>query len=124
MISTISEAIQNIAPGTEWVCYGDYPDYMIEWINPTVAPVTNAQIDAEYQRLLAQAPIDACKAQAMSLLAATDWVNQPDVRDTANSPYLANAAEFDAYRLAVRQYAVYPVADPVWPTLPTEQWSA
>lgn len=64
-----------------------------------------------------------CKAQAMSLLASTDWVNQPDVRDPANSPHLINAAEFDAYRLAVRQYAVYPVADPVWPTLPDEQWS-
>jgi len=123
MKPTISEAIQNLAPNTEWACYGDYPDYTLEWINPTIAPVTNAQIDAEYQRLLAQAPIDDCKAQATSLLQATDWVNQPDVRDPTNSPHLTNAAEFDAYRLAVRQYAVYPVVDPIWPTLPNEVWS-
>lgn len=64
-----------------------------------------------------------CKAKAMSLLANTDWVNQPDVRNPANLPHLTNAADFDAYRLAVRQYAVYPVIDPVWPTLPVEVWA-
>ena len=61
---------------------------------------------------------------AISLLDATDWVNQPDVRDTANTPHLINASDFDAYRVAVRQYAVYPVAgDITWPVAPAEQWS-
>lgn len=65
------------------------------------------------------------KITAISLLATTDWVNQPDVRDPANNPHLLNAAEFDSYRVAVRQYAVYPVAGFIdWPTLPTEEWSA
>ena len=65
------------------------------------------------------------KETAMGLLGATDWVNQPDVRDPANNPHLLNAAEFDAYRLAVRQYAVYPVAGDIdWPVLPTEEWGA
>lgn len=64
------------------------------------------------------------KATAMGLLSATDWVNQPDVRDTAVSPHLVNGAEFDAYRLQVRQIAVYPVAgDLTWPTLPVEVWA-
>lgn len=64
------------------------------------------------------------KATAVSLLSATDWVNQPDVRNTAVSPHLVNGAEFDAYRLQVRQIAIYPVAgDLTWPTLPAEQWS-
>lgn len=65
------------------------------------------------------------KATAVSLLQQTDWVNQPDVRDPSNNPHLLNADEFDAYRLEVRQYAVYPVAGDInWPTLPTEEWGA
>lgn len=64
------------------------------------------------------------KQTAMGLLSATDWVNQPDVRNTAVSPHLVNGAEFDAYRLQVRQIAVYPVAgDLTWPTLPVEVWA-
>ena len=64
------------------------------------------------------------KATAMGLLSATDWVNQPDVRNTAVSPHLVNGAEFDTYRLQVRQIAVYPVAgDLTWPTLPAEVWA-
>lgn len=65
------------------------------------------------------------KATAVSLLQQTDWVNQPDVRDPSNNPHLLNADEFDAYRLEVRQYAVYPVAGYInWPTVPTEEWGA
>lgn len=64
------------------------------------------------------------KQTAMGLLSATDWVNQPDVRNPAVSPHLVNGAEFDTYRLQVRQIAVYPVAgDLTWPTLPTEIWA-
>lgn len=67
---------------------------------------------------------DQNKQTAMGLLSATDWVNQPDVRNTAVSPHLVNGADFDAYRLQVRQIAVYPVAgDLTWPTLPTEVWA-
>ncbi len=68
---------------------------------------------------------DENKATAVSLLQATDWVNQPDVRNPDNNPHLLNADEFDAYRVAVRQYAVFPVAGIIdWPTLPTEEWGA
>jgi len=67
---------------------------------------------------------DQNKATAMGLLSATDWVNQPDVRNTEVSPHLVNGADFDAYRLQVRQIAVYPMAgDLTWPTLPTEVWA-
>ena len=65
------------------------------------------------------------KATATSLLQSTDWTSIADVSNpqTAN-PYLANQAEFIAYRNAVRQYAVYPEdGDITWPTLPTEVWT-
>jgi hypothetical protein len=67
---------------------------------------------------------DENKATATSLLQATDWTTIADVGNPQMSnPYLANQAEFIAYRNAVRQYAVYPVAGNInWATLPTEDW--
>lgn len=64
------------------------------------------------------------KLAATALLQGTDWTTIPDVYDPAKSdPYLANAADFVAYRNAVRQYAVYPVAGNIdWPTPPQEVW--
>jgi len=64
------------------------------------------------------------KAQAMSLLAATDWTEVPSVTNTANQHHLINAADFVAYRIALRAIAVNPPNTVVsWPTLPIEQWS-
>jgi hypothetical protein len=64
------------------------------------------------------------KLSATVLLQGTDWTTIPDVCDpTKSDPYLANANEFVAYRNAVRQYAVYPVAGDIdWPTPPQEVW--
>ena len=125
MNPAIAEAIQNIAPGTEWVCHGDYPTYTVNWIKPEVAPVTDEQINAEYEKLLSQAVVDGNKTKASELLATTDWVNQPDVIDPARNPHLLNQADFLSYREALRQIAVNPPSTQVtnWPTLPTELWS-
>lgn len=64
------------------------------------------------------------KLTASSLLSQTDWTTIADIGNPQYcSPYLANQAEFIAYRNAVRQYAVYPVAGNIdWPTVPTENW--
>lgn len=66
------------------------------------------------------------KLTAVSLLQATDWTTIADVGNPQMSnPYLANQAEFIAYRNAIRQYAIYPVAgDLVWATVPQEVWQA
>lgn len=72
----------------------------------------------------AQAAKNACKAQATSILQATDWTSIADVGDpTKSNPYLVNQAAFISYRSTVRNYAVNPVENPTWPTAPTEQWS-
>ena len=64
------------------------------------------------------------KATASQLLTNTDWTTIADVADPINSPYLANQAEFIAYRNLVRQIAVYPtVGDLVWPVAPTKVWA-
>lgn len=81
----------------------------------------------EYDPIAVQEEADklSCADQAKAILTATDWTSIGDVGDPAKSnPYLVNQAEFVAYRSTVRNYAVNPVVDPVWPTLPTEQWSS
>ena len=71
-----------------------------------------------------QAAKDACKAQAKTILQATDWTSIADVGDpTKSNPYLVNQAAFISYRSTVRNLAVNPVVDPVFPTAPTEEWS-
>ena len=71
------------------------------------------------------ATADENKATAVSLLQATDWTTIADVGNPQMSnPYLANQAEFIAYRNEVRQYAVYPQAGNInWPTPPAEVWT-
>jgi hypothetical protein len=65
------------------------------------------------------------KAEAERRLAATDWVNQPDVYDPANTPHLTNRDAFLTYRAEVRVIAVTPVDGTLnWPTEPTAVWSS
>ena len=73
----------------------------------------------------AQAAKNNCSAQAKTILNATDWTSIADVGDpTKSNPYLVNQAAFISYRSTVRNLAVNPVVDPVFPTAPTEQWSS
>lgn len=67
---------------------------------------------------------DNNKQTASDLLSETDWTTIADVGNPAMSnPYLANQAEFIAYRNSVRQYAVYPVAGNIdWPVVPDANW--
>jgi hypothetical protein len=72
-----------------------------------------------------QAAKNTCKQQATYILQTTDWTSIPDVGDpTKANPYLMNQDAFIAYRSTVRNYAVNPVTNPVFPTAPTEQWSS
>ena len=83
-------------------------------------------IDGGFVPYIPPAPTaDQNKATATQLLQATDWTTIADVGNPQMSnPYLANQAEFIAYRNVVRQYAVYPTPGNIdWPTIPTEQWS-
>jgi hypothetical protein len=92
----------------------DWQQYQI-WLSEGNTPLPPAQ-----EQLIVE-----CKATATGILSNTDWTAIPDVADPLKSnPYLMNQDEFVAYRSTIRNYAVNPVADPVWPTQPTEQWSS
>jgi hypothetical protein len=65
------------------------------------------------------------KTTAVNLLNATDWTSIADVADPEKSnPYLMNQAEFISYRSTVRNIAVNPTFDAVFPTQPVEVWSS
>lgn len=83
---------------------------------------TQAELDAE------QAAADAAskagnEARAKRELLDSDWSELPTVRDVSVDPHLTNAADFDAYRVALRAIVVNPPAVAVWPTKPDAVWS-
>jgi hypothetical protein len=124
MSATIIDALHTLTPGAQWTIQGD--DYnTITWLSPDITQPTQQEVNDEIINLDIQAPLNACKQQASLLLSQTDWTTIADVADpTKSNPYLLNQAEFASYRSAVRMLAVYPVASPVWPVIPTEQWSS
>lgn len=63
------------------------------------------------------------KKQAENLLAESDWADNPSVVDTSKALHLVNAAEWDAYRDALRMIAVVPTVEVEWPVKPEEIWS-
>lgn len=118
---TYSEAILALVPGAQFVTVDNQ---ITVWESPEPQP-TNEEIETKLAELNAQVPFDNCKQQAKQLLYETDWTSIPDVANpSASNPYLINQGAFIAYRSQIRALAVNPVADPVWPTQPTEQWSS
>ena len=112
---TIPDALQSLRPGAEWVLRGN--DYSgLEWLDQVQQKPTEQEVNDEIARLEAQAPLDACKAEAKTRLANTDWSVLPDV-------VVQNKLEFENYRSAVRALVLNPVANPVWPTEPQPVWS-
>jgi hypothetical protein len=80
----------------------------------------------QYDAVAVQEQADkiTCKQQAVALLQATDWTTIPDVANpSASNPYLMNQGAFIAWRSQVRALAVNPVANPVFPAQPNEEWS-
>jgi hypothetical protein len=108
---------------SQWSLNGDSYDGL-EWFSDTPKP-TQEELDALWPSTLDFVAKQNCADQAKAILTATDWTSISDVGDPVKSnPYLVNQTEFIAYRSTIRNYAVNPVVDPVWPTEPTEQWSS
>jgi hypothetical protein len=124
MSANVIDALNVLAPGAEWTIQDPNNYSTLTWLSPSIPQPTEQQVLAQQAYMNQQAPIDACKAQAKSLLSATDWVEVPSVTDPSNNPHLTNQADFIAYRNALRALAVNPVANPTWPTAPTEKWTS
>lgn len=77
--------------------------------------VNNQIVQYDLQNVITQAQKDDCKAQAKTLLSASDWSALPDVQIT-------NKADFDNYRAILRGYVISPVVNPTFPTEPSPIW--
>ena len=125
MTPSYSTALLALAPTASW-SITDPMDYStISWYSVDIAQPTEAACNNEIALQSQQEPYESCKQQASGLLYKTDWTTIADVADpTKSNPYLTNQAEFIAYRSQVRQLAVNPVENPVFPPVPTAQWSS
>jgi len=125
MAANINDALKVLTPTAQWSLTNVNDYSTLQWHSPSIPQPTQAQVEAEQATLDAQAPLTACTNQASSLLSQTDWTSIPDVANPAvSNPYLMNQSEFLAYRSTVRNLAVNPVANPVFPPLPTQKWSS
>ena len=96
------------------VLYKLYPQ--VKSTSGDIAYDTNGnEVTYDLQAVTSQAQKDACKSQAKSLLAASDWAILTDVP-------LDNKAEFKSYRETLRNLVLNPVENPTFPTEPTPSW--
>jgi len=103
--------------------YQLYPQVVVTRGNEAF-DVDGNQVQYDAVAVQEQADKITCKQQAVALLQATDWTTIPDAANpSASNPYLMNQGAFIAWRSQVRALAVNPVANPVFPAQPTEQWS-
>lgn len=107
---------------SQWALNGDSYDGL-EWFSDTPKP-TQEELDALWPSTQEYEAKQSCKKEAQAILYKTDWTTIADVADPTYTPYLINQTEFKQYRAIIRGYAVTPVANPEWPTPPTEQWSS
>lgn len=115
MIIGIPDALQVLTPGAQWVLRGN--EYAgLEWLDTKQAKPSEQEVQDTITMLTLQQPFDACKAEAKTRIAATDWSVLSDVG-------LANQADFVAYRATLRGLITNPVQDPQWPTEPQPVWS-
>lgn len=112
MIDYVSILTVNYT-GKTWSMNGNCYDGL-EWLDVSPKP-TQEELDSLWISTQEEVAKQKCKQQATSLLSATDWTQ------VADCP-LVNKAEFTAYRATVRQLAINPVADAIFPELPSEQW--
>jgi hypothetical protein len=77
----------------------------------------------EHKQIVDEANAKLNKAKAVGLLQQTDWASIADIADpTVSNPYLSNRSEFLSYRSTVRNIAVNPTPDAVFPVEPQAVW--
>lgn len=124
MIPYLHEAIRLTYPSAISITGDDLPSIIALDVDGNQIAIDDALVEPNIIVVQEQNAVADCKKQASKLLYETDWTTIPDVANPENNPYLMNQADFIAYRNQVRQLAVNPVTNPVWPTKPTEQWSS
>ena len=104
-------AINNLAPGAEWILDNDSYEELV-WLSDDIEKPTLEALVAETERLAAKYPWDRFRKERNELLAETDWMVLSDSPEAT--------AEQLAYRQALRDLPANTTdpANPVWPTKP------
>lgn len=137
----------NVAPMSTGPSYPDLQDLNIEFWNESIWPtdfplfygtcadnidintpgIVKVLTQEQYENARVaefDARIANVKNKASAILTQTDWTTIPDVADPEKSnPYLTNQNEFVEFRNIIRNIAINPTLDAVFPAMPTEQWS-
>lgn len=138
----------NVAPMSTGPSYPNLQDLVIEFWNESVWPTdfplfygtcadnidTNTQgivkvlTQEQYENARVaefEARVANVKNKASAILTQTDWTTIPDVANPEKSnPYLTNQNEFVAFRNIIRNIAINPTLDAVFPQTPQEVWSS
>ena len=91
-----AQALQSLAPGSEWVIRGDKLEW-IEWLSTDIEQPSDAEIEAEVSRLIAEQPAKEARGERDRLLSESDWVTIR-ATDTGNPV----PTEWQTYRQALR----------------------
>lgn len=94
--------------------YKLYPN-VVRTVGDIAYDADGNEVSYDLAAVTTQAQKDACKAQAKSLLAASDWSVLPDVG-------LKNASDFVTYRGILRGLATQPQENPDFPIEPKAVW--
>lgn len=137
----------NVAPMSTGPSYPDLQDLNIEFWNESIWPtdfplfygtcadnidintpgIVKVLTQEQYENARVaefDARIANVKNKASAILTQTDWTTIPDVANPEKSnPYLTNQNEFVEFRNIIRNIAINPTLDAVFPAMPTEQWS-
>ena len=86
-------ALQSLAPGAEWVLRGDD----LEWLSTDIPQPSDAEIEAEVARLIAEQPAKEARRERNRLLTESDWltIRATDTGDPVPS-------DWQTYRQALR----------------------
>ena len=106
-----ASAILELVPNAEVIIRDD----VVEWITPSVAPVTEEEIQTKYDELVAAEPLAKLRTERNKRLAETDWVVTMHKELGTNIP-----AAWKTYRQALRDITddATSLDDVTWPEKP------
>ena len=104
----LSQAIFSLQPNAEFVISGG----VIKWHSPDITQPTEAEIQAELERLQAEQPWKELRQERNRLIAETDYLALSDS---------TLSADMAAYRQALRDLPANTTdpTNPVWPEKPS-----
>ena len=89
----LAQALSNLRPGALWAITDD----KLEWLDTEQTQPTDAEIEAEVERLIAEQPAKEARAERDRLLTESDWVT---IRATDTGDPVPT--EWQTYRQALR----------------------